>query len=65
MQAVAVLSDGRVVTGGSDDTLMQWDPDQPGTGTMLAATDSNVVAASGRFVVTVKLGKPTIWQVGP
>ena len=29
VQAVAVLADGRVVTGGDDGRVLVWDPDAP------------------------------------
>ena len=32
MRAVAVLPDGRVVTGGDDGRVLVWDPAQPGAG---------------------------------
>jgi WD40 repeat protein len=43
--AVAVLGDGRVVTGGDDGQVLVWDPDAPGVGPVMLGAHDGVVRA--------------------
>ena len=75
--AVAVLPDGRVVTGASDDgRVLVWDPAEPGTGpvelgrhggaasAVAVLPDGRVIAGDGARVVTGGDGAPTaaVWS---
>jgi WD40 repeat protein len=70
--AVAVLADGRVVTGGHDGRVLVWDPDRPGTGSVeLGRYHGDVraaaVLADGRAVTVVQdrhheSGKVLVWD---
>ena len=65
--AVAVLADGRVVTGGGDRRVLLWDPAHPGTGpTELGRHDGWVeavaVLADGRVVTSGNDGRVLLWD---
>ena len=47
-EAVAVLPDGRVVTGGAGGgPVLVWDPDEPGTGPVELGRHDGLVTAAG------------------
>jgi WD40 repeat protein len=65
--AVAVLGDGRVVSGGDDRRLLVWDPDAPGTAPVeLGIHDDWVmalaVAGDGRVISTGSDGRVLAWD---
>jgi WD40 repeat protein len=65
--AVAVLADGRVVTGGSDRRVRVWDPADPASSPVeLARTGSSVYAvavlADGRVVTGGQDGAVRVWD---
>ena len=71
VNAVAVLPDGRVVTGGGDGQVLVWDPAEPATGpfelgptTELPPLWVNAVAvlADGRVVTGGDDGRVVIWD---
>ena len=45
VEAVAVLLDGRVVSGGSDRRVLVWDPSQPGSGAVVLGRHADWVRA--------------------
>jgi WD40 repeat protein len=63
--AVAVLPDGRVVTGGGDRRVLLWDPARPGAPAELGRHDGAVTAVAvlpdGR-VVTGGAGRVLLWN---
>ena len=68
VRAVAVLPDGRVVTGGDDGRVLVWDPDDPGAGPVeLGRHDGGVSAVAvlpdGRVVSGGDDGRVRLWDV--
>ena len=67
VRAVAVLADGRVVTGGSDGRVLVWDPADPGTGPAelgrhRGRVRATVVLADGRVVTGGSDGRVLVWD---
>ena len=68
--AVAVLPDGRVVTGGSDGRVLVWDPAEPGTGPAElgrhTAGEVRAVAVlpDGRVITAGSYGRVLVWDPG-
>ena len=65
--AVAVLPDGRVVTGGDDGRVLVWDPADPGAGPVeLGRHDGRVWAVAvlpdGRVVTGGGDGRVLVWD---
>ena len=65
--AVAVLPDGRVVTGGYDACVLLWDPDHPGRRTSLGLTGGHRIYAlamleDGRVASNGSDGRVLIWD---
>jgi WD40 repeat protein len=66
--AVAVLADGRVVTGGDDGRVLIWDPAGPGTaaaelGRLDGTVSAVAVLADGRVVTGGDDRRVLIWDV--
>jgi hypothetical protein len=67
LRAVAVLPDGRVVSGGDDGRVLVWEPSQPGTGPVeLGRHESQVEAVAvlpdGRVVSGGNDGRVLVWD---
>jgi hypothetical protein len=67
VQAVAVLADGRVVTGGADGWVLVWDPAAPGTGPAELGrhhgpVQAMAVLADGRVVTGGADGRVLVWD---
>jgi WD40 repeat protein len=65
--AVAVLADGRVVSGGDDGRVLVWDPAWPGTGPVELRGPDDAVAAvavlgNGRVVSGGNDGRVLVWD---
>ena len=65
--AVAVLPDGRVVTGGKDGRVLAWDPQTPGAGPAEIGRHDDVVKAiavlpDGRVVTSASYGRILVWD---
>jgi hypothetical protein len=67
VRAVAVLADGRVVTGGSDGRVLVWDPADPRTGPAELGhhddwVNAAAVLADGRVVTGGVYGRVLVWD---
>jgi hypothetical protein len=67
VRAVAVLPNGRVVTGGADGRIWVWDPQQPGTplvdlGTLNSEVRAVAVLPNGRVVTGGADGRIWVWD---
>ena len=67
VRAVAVLANGRVVTGGQDGRVLAWDPDRPGTspaeiGQLDSWVNAIAVLADGRVVTGGEDGRVLVWD---
>ena len=67
--AVAVLRDGRVVTGGTDGQVLVWDPDEPQGGPVelghhLGRVRAVAVLPDGRVVTGQHDGQVLVWDPG-
>ncbi|WP_368858541.1 trypsin-like peptidase domain-containing protein [Modestobacter marinus] len=67
VSAVAVLGDGRVITGGSDGRVLMWDPTAPAAGPVRLGGHTNEVRAvavlgDGRVITGGSDGRVLMWD---